>query len=62
MARYQLDDPALQTALDELADEDVKDWPVDDEQLATLARILPQRRTATRPAQAPARAPQRRAA
>lgn len=60
MARYQLNDPALQAALDDLADEDVKDWPLSDEQLAALARLLPLRRPAAAPAKVPA--PQRRAA
>lgn len=52
MARYQLDDPNLQTAIDDLAARDTADWPApstDDK--AALARILadPPRRT-TRPA------------
>ncbi|MEV5819217.1 hypothetical protein AB0L22_08590 [Micromonospora haikouensis] len=60
MARYQLDDPALQAALDDLAAEDVKDWPLSDAQLATLARLLPQRQPTAKPTRVPAT--QRRAA
>lgn len=61
MAHYQLDDPNLQTALDELAARDTADWPApstDDK--AKLARILAdQPRPGTRPA---APQPTRRAA
>ncbi|MER7331592.1 MULTISPECIES: hypothetical protein [unclassified Micromonospora] len=48
--RYQLDDPTLQTALDDLAARDTADWPAPDEQQrAILARILPAA-PATKPA------------
>ncbi|QKW15307.1 hypothetical protein [Verrucosispora sp. NA02020] len=41
MAHYRLDDPALQAELDRLAAEEAAAWPVTDETLAALARILP---------------------
>lgn len=39
--RYQLDDPTLQDALDELAERDTADWPAPDaDQEAQLRRLL----------------------
>ncbi len=41
MARYQLDDPRLDAAMEELAERDTADWPEPDaEARAQLARLL----------------------
>lgn len=64
MARFQLDDPKLQTALDELAERDAADWPAPDADAQAQLRRLLTPPPATTPAK-PTRQrndPQRRAA
>lgn len=61
MARYQLGDPALTAALDEIAERDTVDWPEPSaEQRATLARLLNVGTPSRRPT--PVAQPDRRAA
>jgi hypothetical protein len=63
MPRYQLDDPRLRDELDQLAAAEAAAWPVTDETLAALARILPTAEaTARQRASRPVMPSQRRAA